>query len=77
MWLFYKGRALHLYFLFVNYLESHFIVDEVGVKVYGILLKLLMYADDMVIFSETEEGLQEGLDNLDVYCRKGDICKHA
>ena len=32
-----------------------------------------MYADDMVIFSETKEGLQKGLNNLDVYCWKWDI----
>ena len=58
---------------FVNDLESDFNVDEVGVMVYDILLKLLMYADDMVIFSKTKKGLQEALDNLDVYCRKWDI----
>ena len=27
-----------------------------------------MYADDMVMFSETKEGLQEGLRNLHQYC---------
>jgi hypothetical protein len=28
----------------------------------------LMYADDIVIFSETQEGLQERMDLLHTYC---------
>ena len=31
------------------------------------LVKLLMYADDIVLFSETKEGLQGGLTNLHDY----------
>ena len=59
--------------LFVNDLEKMFNSDSIGIECYDILLKLLMYADDMVIFSDSEEGLQEALDNLDVYCSKWDI----
>ena len=58
---------------FVNDLENVFDSDDIGTECYDILLKLLMYADDMVIFSDTEEGLQEALNNLDVYCSKWDI----
>ena len=29
-------------------------------------LFLLLYADDIVIFSESEEGLQQGLDILEI-----------
>ena len=32
-----------------------------------------MYADDMVIFSNSEDGLQEALNNLDFYCKKWGI----
>lgn len=31
---------------------------------------LLLYADDIVIFSNTMEGLQRGLDVLAQYCEK-------
>ena len=33
-------------------------------------LYLLLYADDIVIFSNTSEGLQNGLDILSEYCSK-------
>ena len=33
-------------------------------------LYLLLYADDIVIFSNTSEGLQKGLDILSDYCQK-------
>ena len=33
-------------------------------------LYLLLYADDIVIFSETSEGLQRGLNILSNYCEK-------
>ena len=58
---------------YVNDLESYFDEDSVGIWTFDILLKLLMYADDMVIFSTTKEGLQEGIHNLDSYCKKWGI----
>ena len=33
-------------------------------------LYLLLYADNIVIFVESREGLQEGLDILAEYCKK-------
>ena len=33
-------------------------------------MKVLMFADDTAIFSETREGLQAGLDDLFKYCTK-------
>ena len=32
-------------------------------------LLLLLYADDTVIFADTYQGLQKGLENLEVYCK--------
>ena len=58
---------------FVNDLEGSLTTDTIGVEMYDILLKLLMYADDMVIFSESERGLQDALDQLDFYCNKWGI----
>ena len=57
-----------LFSLFVNDLEK-----SVSTKIdnaFEILIQLLMFADDMAIFSTTREGLQQGLDNLKVYCKK-------
>jgi len=34
---------------------------------------LLLFADDAVIFSETKEGLQQSLDNLEIYCNKWNL----
>ena len=58
---------------FVNDLENNLNEDSVGINLYDIFLKLLMYADDMVIFSKTIKGLQEGLNSLDLYCKTWDI----
>ena len=58
---------------FVNDLEGSLNADTIGIDVYDILLKLLMYADDMVIFSDSEIGLQDALDQLDFYCSKWGI----
>ena len=58
---------------FVNDLESSLDPFLVGVNVYDMILKLLMYADDMTILSETKEGLQKGLNDLNVYCNKWGI----
>ena len=58
---------------FVNDLEDVLNQDNVGIETYDILIKLLMYADDMVIFSNNEEGLQEALNNLEFYCKKWGI----
>ena len=37
-------------------------------------LILLLYADDIVIFSESEAGLQQGLDILENYCGTWKLC---
>ena len=58
---------------FVNDLEDVLNPDYVGIETFDILIKLLMYADDMVIFSNSEDGLQEALNNLDFYCKKWGI----
>ena len=44
--------------------------DEVGIKFNEWLLTVLLFADDMVIFSETRNGLQTGLNKLDEYCSR-------
>ena len=36
---------------------------------------LLLYADDIVIFANSAEGLQSGLDLLSVYCKRWKLWK--
>lgn len=55
---------------FNNDLEDNLSDDYTGINMFDVLIKIIMYADDQVIFSETKEGLQEGLNNLFDYCKK-------
>ena len=59
--------------LFVNDLDEHLNDEDVGVRIWDILIKVLKFADDMAIFSKTREGLQSGLDSLGEYCQKWGI----
>jgi len=60
-----------LFSLFINdVVEDLSSSQELGVYVLHLRLLLLLFADDMVLFSETIGGLQEGLDLLSEYCSK-------
>jgi hypothetical protein len=49
--------------------EEYFMLNGFEGIDLGILkIFLLLYADDIVIMSETEEGLQKGLRLLEIYC---------
>ena len=56
--------------LFVNDIETYLTSDLTGTRVRDIVLKMLKFADDMCLISETREGLQAGLDDLAKYCAK-------
>ena len=57
--------------MLINDLENELIVKGVeGLDLYFNKTFLLMYADDIVLFSETEDGLQSGLNILHDYCQK-------
>ena len=58
---------------FVNDIENCINDELTGIRVQDILIKLLMFADDMVILSETREGLQRGINELEEYCLKWGI----
>ena len=70
-----QGEVLSpmLFSLFVNDLPDNLSDLTVGTPVQNILMKLLMFADDMSIFSEKREGLQTGIDSLYKYCKKWGI----
>lgn len=54
--------------MFLNDLEEHFILKGFdGIDIDIVKMLILLYADDIVIFSETAEGLQKGFDILHEY----------
>lgn len=68
-----QGECLSpfLFSMYLNDLENEYIQKGVDGFDTGMLkLYLLLYADDIVIFSNTSEGLQNGLDVLSEYCSK-------
>ena len=70
-----QGEVLSpmLFSMFVNDLPEYLSNESVGSRVQDILLQLLMFADDMAIFSETKNGLQTGINDLYRYCEKWGI----
>lgn len=68
-----QGECLSpfLFSMYLNDLENDFIQNGAdGFDIGMLKLYLLLYADDIVIFAETSQGLQDGLDILADYCRK-------
>ena len=50
-----------IFILYVNDLEETFAVHDFrGIEISMLKLFLLLYADDIIIFSESAEGLQKG-----------------
>ena len=68
-----QGECLYpfLFSMYINDLESELMQNGVvGIDIGMLKLYLLLYADDIVIFSSTSDGLQKGLDVLSEYCQK-------
>ena len=68
-----QGECLSpfLFSMYINDLESELMQNGVdGIDIGMLKLYLLLYADDIVIFSSTSDGLQKGLDVLSEYCQK-------
>ena len=68
-----QGECLSpfLFAMFVNDLEHELIVKGAeGLDLEFIKIFLFMYADDIILFSEIEDGLQNGLNILHDYCKK-------
>ena len=60
-----------LFAIHVNDIEEEFIIKGAnGIDVGYLNLFLLLYAGDIVIFSDSPEGLQQSLDILFEYCNK-------
>ena len=57
--------------MYLNDLEKEFVTKGLdGFDIGMLKLYLLMYADDIVVFSETSDGLQKGLNILTDHCEK-------
>ena len=68
-----QGECLSpfLFAIYVNDIEEFFYTKGAeGVDITMFKLFLLLYADDITVFSETAQGLQKGLDILKEYCTK-------
>ena len=68
-----QGECLSpfLFSMYIHDLEKELIQKGAeGIDIGMLKLYLLLYADDIVIFSNTSEGLQKGLDILSDYCQK-------
>ena len=66
-----QGECLSpfLFSMYLNDIEETFLLQGYkGIDLGVLKLCLVLYADDIVLFSETDEGLQEGLNLLQAYC---------
>lgn len=68
-----QGESLSpfLFSMYLNDIEHEFYASNMtSIDLGSIKLFLLLYADDITLFSETPEGLQEGLNTLHTYCQR-------
>ena len=67
-----QGESLSpfLFSMFINDIEKCVKNNdhEIGLEFENLLINLLLFADDMAIFSKSIKGLQKGLNNLETYC---------
>ena len=63
-----------LFSLFINDLELYLQQNaDAGLTLDQLSIYLLMFADDAVIFSNSVDGLQSSLNNLESYCLKWNL----
>ena len=67
----FQGESLSplLFSMYINDLNAFMRTDpNVGISIYQFFIILLLFADDMALFSDSRSGLQKGLDKLQKYC---------
>ena len=74
------GLSPTLFNVFINDVQDLFNCEDCHpAKYHGITIGCLLYADDLVIISESSSGLQASLDKLSEYCRQWkleiNVCK--
>ena len=67
-----QGECLSpfLFSMYINDLEMELSTGNAGITVCDVKIFLLFYADDAVIFGESIEDLQGGIDTLFTYCNR-------
>ena len=66
-----QGESLSpfLFSMYLNDINNFMSIDQnIGINIYDFYLILLLFADDMVLFSHSKQGLQRGLDRFYNYC---------
>jgi hypothetical protein len=59
-----------LFCMHINDLEKYLAANADGIPLFMIKLFVILYADDTTIMSQTQQGLQAGLDKLYDYCNE-------
>ena len=59
-----------LFAVFINDLANEINMTQCGVSVSEQMISLLMYADDIILISDSQEGLQKQLDTLNKWSTK-------
>ena len=73
-----RGISPFLFSMYLNDIEEHFILNGFeGINLDMFKLFLLLYADDIVIMSETEEGLKHSLFLLEKYSDRWKLTVNA
>ena len=67
-----------LFAAYINEIESKMNeIEGMGVSINGVMVSVLMYADDLVLLAQTEAGLQRGINALHSFCIENNFnCKH-
>ena len=76
----FQGESLSptLFSFFLNDINDFMKEDpSLGINIYQLYISLLLFADDMVLFSSNRFGLQTGLDRLRDYCNNWGLVVNA
>jgi hypothetical protein len=70
-----KGNHCHLFLLCVNNIVDNFqyVDGDDCVRLLDLIVFVILFADDTVLFSKTPGQLQSVLDQLEVYCDRWSI----
>jgi hypothetical protein len=59
-----------LFIIFINEFEKFMLEHGIGVIMAGELLSCLLFTDDILLFAESKEMLQDAADKLHLFCRE-------
>ena len=68
-----------LFAAYINELDSRMIaIEGMCVNINGVKVSVLIYAEDLVLLSQTEDGLQRGINELHSFCTENNLtdCEH-